>query len=60
MRIVFDDNDFNKRGQTSRLASRAQVHTRNVTLKRTYITITIFWVGSILAGSMYFVNPPVI
>jgi len=28
-----------------------------VTLKRTYITITILWVGSIVAGTMYFVNP---
>ena len=28
-----------------------------VTLKRTYITITILWVGSILAGTIYFVNP---
>ena len=28
-----------------------------VTLKRTYITITILWVGCIVAGTMYFVNP---
>ena len=28
-----------------------------VTLKRTYITITILWVGSVVAGTMYFVKP---
>ena len=28
-----------------------------VTLKRTYIAITILWVGSIHAGTIYFVNP---
>ena len=32
-------------------------HRQVVTLKRRYITITILWVGSIHAGTIYFVKP---
>ena len=47
---VFINTDCNKSGQTSGLATGAQIYRQVVTVKKTYIAILAFWIVSVVGA----------